>query len=120
MDKKKSSDFQNGRILNLGYPTLTYRKQIRVSVSCPNCQEQMHFDPGDVDLGNIVSCEKCKTKTYYPFEKPWYKKTKLVICYILSLIVTFLLGLLTNFISNRIENRHMISARVIEISGERR
>lgn len=57
----------------------------------------MNLDANDVDIGHIIQCAKCKKNTYYPFEKPWYKKSKLVLGYVLSLTVSFLLGIGSNF-----------------------
>ena len=57
----------------------------------------MNLDADDVDLGHIIQCAECQKNTYYPFEKPWYQKTKLVVGYILSLIISFVLGIGSNF-----------------------
>ena len=47
----------------------------------------MIFDPEKVDIGNIVKCDKCQKLTYYPFDKPWYKKRRLLMGYIISIII---------------------------------
>ena len=91
-------------IIDSSRPALKISKIIKAEINCPNCDAKMSFDGNEVDIGNIVLCKECKTKTYYPFEKPWYRHGKLIIGYILSLIVTFLLGLGTNYIYDVIKN----------------
>lgn len=57
----------------------------------------MNLDANDVDIGHVIQCAKCGKNTYYPFEKPWYKKAKLVTGYGFSLITSFLLGIGSNY-----------------------
>lgn len=61
----------------------------------------MELDANEVDIGHVVKCGKCKRLTYYPFERPWYRRRKLIIGYFLSLLVSFALGLLGNYIYDR-------------------
>lgn len=84
-------------IVSTGSPQLTYKKEVRARINCPNCNEVMHFDPTEVDIGNIVKCDKCEKLTYYPFEKPWYRKTKVIVGFIFSNIVAFIIGILVNY-----------------------
>lgn len=84
-------------VVNRGQPALRIKKEVTAIVNCPNCNDPMNLDANDVDIGHIIQCAKCSKNTYYPFEKPWYRKTKLVAGYVLSLIVSFLLGIGSNF-----------------------
>jgi uncharacterized paraquat-inducible protein A len=84
-------------IVNRGTPNLAVKRQVRVNLPCPNCDHTLDLDGNEVDIGHTVKCDLCGTKTYYPFERPWYRRTKLIFGYIVSLIVAFLLGLATNY-----------------------
>lgn len=84
-------------VVNRGQPALRIKREVTAIVNCPNCNDPMNLDANDVDIGHIIQCAKCTKNTYYPFEKPWYRKTKLVFGYILSLIASFLLGIGSNF-----------------------
>ena len=90
----------NSQIVNFGAPKLTIKKEVKAEITCPNCNEKITVDAGDVDIGHIIACSSCSHKTYYPFEKPIYKKGKLIVGYILSMIVTFILGLFVDYTSN--------------------
>jgi len=84
-------------IVNRGQPALRIKRELKAIVNCPNCNDPMNLDANDVDIGHIIQCAKCTKNTYYPFEKPWYRKSKLVVGYVLSLLVSFLLGIGSNF-----------------------
>jgi uncharacterized paraquat-inducible protein A len=88
-------------IVNQGKPVLKVQKRLTAIISCPNCNELMAMDSDDVDIGNIVKCSCCKKKTYYPFDKPWYRKTKLIFSYLISVIAAFLIGFATNIVSDK-------------------
>lgn len=83
-------------IVNQGKPVLKVQRSLTAIISCPNCNELMAMDSDNVDIGNIVKCSYCKKKTYYPFDKPWYRKTKLILSYLVSVIVAFSIGFATN------------------------
>lgn len=91
-------------IVNRGIPKLTIRKQLRASVSCPNCDQMLDVDADDVDIGHIVKCDGCKKNTYYPFEQPWYRRRKLIFGYVGSLLVAFILGLGVNYVYDHIKS----------------
>ncbi len=80
-------------IVNRGAPHLTLKKQIHARVPCPNCDATLDLDADEVDIGHIIKCVECDKKTYYPFERPWYRRGKLFIGYLLSLVVAFALGI---------------------------
>jgi hypothetical protein len=84
-------------IVNRGAPNLTLKRPLQAHVTCPNCNEMMEIDANDVDIGNIVKCEQCNTNTYYPFEKPWYRRGKLLVGFALSIALSFVLGLTVNY-----------------------
>ena len=84
-------------IVNRGAPNLVIKKQVRARVSCPNCDEMLDMDAEEVDIGHIIKCDKCTKKTYYPFERPWYRKRKLFRGFVLSLLVAFAIGLGVNY-----------------------
>lgn len=84
-------------IVNRGQPALQIKREVKAIVNCPNCSDPMNLDANDVDIGHIIKCSKCSQNTYYPFEKPWYRKSKLVMGYIASLIISFALGIGSNF-----------------------
>lgn len=96
-------------VVNPSKPVLTVRKHLTVSVSCPGCNESMSFDAQDVDIGNIVKCSACLNKTYYPFDKPWYRNTKLIFGYFISIVVSFVIGLGTNYIYDKYKNHNSVS-----------
>ncbi len=85
-------------IVNRGAPNLSIKKQIRARVSCPNCDVMLDLDAEEVDIGHIIKCDDCSKNTYYPFERPWYRRRKLIVGYALSLTVSFLLGLAVNYV----------------------
>jgi uncharacterized paraquat-inducible protein A len=91
-------------IVNRGTPNLAIKKQVRVRVSCPNCDATLDLDADEVDIGHIVKCDGCGKNTYYPFERPWYRRGKLILGYIASLLVAFLLGLFTNYVYDHIKS----------------
>ena len=80
-------------IVNRGKPAIQVKRELTASVNCPNCQAIMGLDATDVDIGNIIQCSKCKKKTYYPFEKPWYRKAKNITFYIFSVVVSYFIGI---------------------------
>jgi hypothetical protein len=84
-------------IVNTGSPSLILKKQLRARLSCPNCDSTFDLDADAVDIGHIIRCDECEKKTYYPFERPWYRRRKLVLGYIASLIVSFVVGIAVNF-----------------------
>lgn len=84
-------------IVNRGTPNLAIKRQVRVELSCPNCDHTLDLDGDEVDIGHTVKCDSCGKKTYYPFERPWYRRGKLIAGYIGSIVVAFLLGLATNY-----------------------
>jgi ribosomal protein L37E len=84
-------------IVNRGTPNLAIKRQVRVHLSCPNCDHTLDLDGNEVDIGHTVKCDSCGKKTYYPFERPWYRRGRLIVGYIASLCVAFLLGLATNY-----------------------
>jgi len=57
----------------------------------------MELDPSDVDIGHIIRCTSCEKATYYPFERPWYKRKKLIWGYVASIGLSFLVGMITNY-----------------------
>ena len=85
-------------IVNRGAPNLTVKKMLRAEIACPNCTCLMGLDADDVDLGHVVKCSSCDKNTYYPFERPWYRRRKLIAGYVLSILISFALGLLGNFV----------------------
>jgi ribosomal protein L37AE/L43A len=85
-------------IVNKGLPSLEIKKQIKVEISCPNCDNTIVLNANDVDIGHIIKCSKCNSKTYYPFEKPWYRKRKLIALYIISIVISFMIGLASNYV----------------------
>ena len=104
-------------VVNRGQPALQIKREVKAIVNCPNCNDPMNLDANDVDLGHIIQCAKCRQNTYYPFEKPWYQKTKLVAGYIVSLLVSFVLGIGSNFAYQKItESKPPIAAQVVEKS----
>ncbi len=90
-------------ILATNQPNFSYKKELKVEINCPNCNEVMKFDAQKVDIGNIVKCDYCNNKSYYPFSKPWYKKSISILLFIISLVIAFGIGLLVNFTSQRID-----------------
>jgi hypothetical protein len=92
-------------IVNRGAPNLTIKKQIRARVSCPNCDAMLDLDAEEVDIGHIIKCDSCEKNTYYPFERPWYRRRKLIVGYVLSLIVAFILGLAVNYVYDLLKSR---------------
>ncbi len=92
-------------IVNRGTPNLSVKREVRVRVSCPNCDGTLDLNADEVDIGHVVKCDNCQQKTYYPFERPWYRRGKLIAGYVLSLMVAFLLGLLTNYAYDELKNR---------------
>ena len=83
-------------IINQGEPNLTIKRELKAEINCPNCDELITLDAEKVDKGNIIRCSHCEKNTYYPFDRPWYQRRKLIIGYIISLVVTFLVGLAIN------------------------
>lgn len=79
-------------------PKFKLRKEVKVDLPCPTCNQKITVDADDVDKGNIVQCSNCDGKTYYPFDRPWYRNTKIVIGFILSLIVAIVVGVLGDLI----------------------
>lgn len=84
-------------IVNTGTPSLTLRKEIRARLNCPNCDAMLDLDANSVDVGHIIRCGTCEKKTYYPFERPWYRRRKLIVGYALSIVVSFIVGLSVNY-----------------------
>lgn len=80
------------QIVNRGKPGYSLKKRQTVEVNCPNCDHIMSLDPEEVDIGHIVKCEGCDTKTYYPFEKPWYRKTRVILIWVVSVVISFMIG----------------------------
>lgn len=97
-------------IVNRGTPDLSIKRQVRVRISCPNCDSTLDLDANEVDIGHTVKCDVCGKKTYYPFERPWYRRTKLIFGYVASLIVAFLLGLTTNYVYDHLKTSAAKSA----------
>jgi uncharacterized paraquat-inducible protein A len=83
-------------IVNQGKPVLKVQKRLTATISCPNCNDLMTMDSNDIDIGNTIKCSNCKNKTYYPFNKPWHRKTKLIVTYLLSVIIALVIGNTTN------------------------
>jgi len=90
-------------IVNRGAPSLTIKKQVRARGSCPNCDIILDVDAEEVDIGHIIKCEGCGNNTYYPFERPWYRRGKLIAGYFVSLIVAFILGIASNYVYDRLK-----------------
>ena len=111
----------NSLIVNDGSPKLTIWKEVKAEITCPNCSEKITVNANDVDIGHIIECSACSKKTYYPFEKPLYKKGKLIVGYISSLLVTFILGLSTNYISGEIfgDKESSQGTQEIDSTGEK-
>jgi hypothetical protein len=91
-------------ILNQGTPSLTLQKQLRAKINCPNCQQLLDLDAHTVDVGHVIQCGACNKNTYYPFERPWYRRRRLILGYVLSLLTSFLLGLLVNYAYDRMSS----------------
>lgn len=92
------------KIVSEGAPTVRIQKVVHSVISCPNCHEDMALKPS-VNQGNVVECEACEKKTYYPFERPWRRNGKSLAVWIGSLIVSFVLGLAVNTVSDRIKSQ---------------
>jgi len=85
------------QIVNAGTPGLTYAKHVQAKINCPNCHKQMTLDANSVDIGNVIQCVDCGHNTYYPFQKPWNRRGKEILIYLVSIVVSFMVGLFTNF-----------------------
>ena len=104
-------------VVNRGQPALQLKRGITATLNCPNCNDPMNLDANDVDKGHIIKCVTCSRNTYYPFEKPWYQKTKLVAGYSLSIFVSFVLGIGSNFAYQWLtESKFTTAAQVLEKS----
>ena len=102
-------------IVNRGQPALQIKREVKAIVPCPNCNAPMSLDANDVDIGHIIECAKCGKNTYYPFEKLWYQKTRLVVGYLLSIFVSFLLGIGSNFAYQKLtESKSTTAAQATE------
>jgi hypothetical protein len=67
-------------------------------MSCPSCSKLLEMKQRYIDFGNIITCPHCDNKTYYPFEKPWYLQGNLVVGYVISLVGSFVAGVLVKLL----------------------
>jgi hypothetical protein len=84
-------------IINRGEPKLTLKKVISAQINCPNCDGMLELDASQVDIGHVIKCGACNQKTYYPFERPWYRRQRLIWGYVASILGSFVLGLVVNY-----------------------
>jgi len=97
-------------IINTGIPALTLKKEVRARLSCPNCEGVLDLDATAVNWGHVIKCDLCEKKTYYPFERPWYRRRKLIFGYIGSIIVSFIVGLAVNFVYEHLTKANVAAA----------
>ncbi len=95
-------------IVNRGAPDLTLKRHITAEVTCPNCTNLMKLNADIIDLGHIISCDSCQKNTYYPFEKPWFRRRRLIVGYIVSICVAFIIGIASNYAFSKL-NKSEIS-----------
>ena len=83
-------------VVSRSKPDLKLREELRAEIGCPNCDNVFDLDANEVERGYTIECENCGNRTYHPFDKPWYKRKKLFWGYVASVLVSLVVGFLSN------------------------
>lgn len=90
------------------FPTLSdgaaisVNRRVRYDLDCPKCRKTL--DVTDINFGAIIKCPHCKNITWRPeFQPKWYFRLR---NFVLAIIGSFILGLLTNLFSSYLWERY--------------
>jgi hypothetical protein len=81
---------------------ISVTRHIRYHLDCPKCRKPL--DVTDLAFGTILKCPGCKNITWRPqFQPKWYFRAR---NFVLAIIGSFILGILSNFASSFLWERY--------------